>query len=237
MEQDKNSGNNSGNNALNKSLKKSIMPPFSSILWNNNTDLCMACLNHPFVKGIQHGNLERAAFQRYIAQDAFYLQAFRKAYALALAKCSEEYAALFHELMGGVLQELKLHHTYSRQWNINITEVKPLPACQAYTDFLMRVAWQEDVDDIIAAMAPCVCLYAWLGQEIKQSKVSSNPPHNPLNNPYQLWIDTYASQAMQELKKKMEFLLDSLAHGSPEISKLYRYAMQCELAFFQEPLQ
>ncbi|MBI2547928.1 TenA family protein [Candidatus Woesearchaeota archaeon] len=200
----------------------------SQRLWNQNKDLAVACLHHPFVQGIQHGNLERAAFQRYIAQDAFYLQAFRKAYALALAKCSEEHAPLLYELMGGVLQELKLHHTYSQQWGINLKEVKPLPACQTYTDFLMRVAWQEEVGHIITAMAPCMCLYAWLGQEVAKTKVPSNP--------YQLWIDTYGSEAMQELKKKMEFLLDSLAQDSPEMRGLYRYAMQCELAFFQAPL-
>ena len=56
------------------------------ILWESNTDLAEKCLNHPFVIGLADGSLEQNAFRIYVAQDAFYLNAFIKAYALALAK-------------------------------------------------------------------------------------------------------------------------------------------------------
>jgi thiaminase/transcriptional activator TenA len=84
-------------------------------LWNENAELVRRCLEHPFVRGLADGTLNRAVFRHYVAQDAFFLRTFLKAYALAAAKCDDfEGAQIFHELMSGVLDELKLHASYSR---------------------------------------------------------------------------------------------------------------------------
>lgn len=62
--------------------------------------------------GLADGTLNRDAFRRYVTQGAFFQRAFLRAYALAAAK--SEYwnrTRLFHELMGGVVEELKLHES------------------------------------------------------------------------------------------------------------------------------
>jgi thiaminase/transcriptional activator TenA len=59
-------------------------------LWAENQDLVQAVLTHPFVQGLRTGNLPREAFQRYIAQDAFFLDAFARSYALALAHSPDQ---------------------------------------------------------------------------------------------------------------------------------------------------
>ena len=46
------------------------------ILWRANRDLAQACFELPFVQGLASGGLAAAAFQRYVAQDAFFLRAF-----------------------------------------------------------------------------------------------------------------------------------------------------------------
>ena len=46
------------------------------ILWQQNTHLAEACLHHPFVRGLADGTLYPEAFRRYVAQDAFFLNAF-----------------------------------------------------------------------------------------------------------------------------------------------------------------
>ena len=52
------------------------------------------------------GTLNADLFRAFIAQDAFFLGAFRKAYALALARSDEaETITVLYELIGGVLEE------------------------------------------------------------------------------------------------------------------------------------
>lgn len=205
------------------------MHALHTLLWTENKERADSCLAHPFVQGIADGTLDREAFKRYIAQDAFFLRAFRRAYTLALAKSTEKDAARFYELLVGVMDELKLHESYSKTLGIDLEQVDALPACRAYTDFLLRVAWQEGVDVIVAAMAPCIILYAYLGRELAKQDFSQSP--------YADWVRTYGGEAIQKQVSIMESLLDELASDAPKIKDAYRYAMELELRFFDEPLR
>lgn len=199
-------------------------------LWRDSADLAEACLRHPFVEGIGNGTLDRDAFRRYVAQDAFFLRAFMQAYALAAAHSNDiGEAAIFHELMGGVLEELKLHARYADTLGIDLEQVQPYPATRAYTDFLLRVAWSGSLGEILAAMTPCMRLYVYLGTELAQ--------RHGIGGRYQDWIQTYSSEAVGALGLKLEALLDRVAQDTPSIRDAYRYAMECELAFFSAPLE
>lgn len=206
-------------------------PLLHARLWRENRDLARACLEHPFVRGLGDGRLDREAFKRYVAQDAFFLRAFFGAYALAAAKCAGrlDRARLFHELMAGVLDELELHRRYASSLGIDLDGVRPYPACSAYVGFLSRTAWSGEVDEIVAAMTPCMRLYAFLGQELAAAGVLAG-------NPYREWIETYSSAGFEELAAKLEALLDEVARPSSQVGDAYRYAMQCELDFFSAPL-
>ena len=48
-----------------------------------------ACLAHSFVQGIALGESSSERFQVYMAQDAYFLEAFAGAYAMALAMCRD----------------------------------------------------------------------------------------------------------------------------------------------------
>ncbi len=88
-------------------------------LWKVNRDLADACLAHPFVQGIASGDLSRECFQVYLAQDAYFLTAFARGYALALAKSPDrESIAAFKDLLVGVFEELTLHQGYAERWNL-----------------------------------------------------------------------------------------------------------------------
>lgn len=201
-----------------------------NILWNENTGLARRLLEHPFVRGLGDGTLDRDAFRRYVAQDAFFLRAFLKAYALAAAKCDDfERARVFHDLMTGVLDELKLHGSYSATLGIDLDELEPYAATGGYTDFLLRVAWHGSLAEIIAAMVPCMRVYQHLGHELASSLRSDHP--------YEQWIKTYAGDEFGELCMRLESLLDEIASDSPAVHDAYRYAMQCELEFFSAPLE
>jgi len=201
-----------------------------NILWNLNIGTANKCLEHSFVQGVKDGSLNDDAFKTYVAQDAFFLRAFRQAYALAVAKCNDtETARIFHKLMAGILEELNLHKEYSRKLGININNVKPLPACRAYTDFLLRIAYQKGVDEIVAAIAPCMVLYAFIGKKLAEE-------HNK-ESKYVDWIKTYSGEDIQNLAKQMEELLNMVAKDTKEVRDAYAYAMECELEFFNAPME
>ncbi len=194
-------------------------------LWQRNRDLGDACLKHPFVQGIATGQLARASFQVFVAQDAYFLEAFARAYALALAKSPDrEGIGVFKDLLVGAFEELALHRSYAERWGINL-EPEPLASTRAYTDFLLRTASLESVGHTAAAMTPCMRLYAWLGQQLA-------PKLDP-DSPYREWVETYSSPDVEGLAARLEALLDHYGGEPARLAELYRRAMQLELAFFQ----
>ena len=200
-------------------------------LWKSNLELARSCLTHPFVEALRDGSLETGVFSGYVAQDAIFLQAFVKAYALAVAR-SDEPAAMtdLHGLMGAALEELVgLHGSYGEELGIDLRGVNPNRACRAYTDFLLRTAWHASLAEILAAMTPCMRLYAYLGAELA--------PGCGERHPYRRWIETYSSKEMESMAGRMEALLDGVATETQEIQDCYRYAMQCELDFFSDAME
>lgn len=195
-------------------------------LWAQNQDLAIACLNNAFVQGIGNGTLARQKFAYYVGQDAFFLEAFARAYSIAAAKAPDWQAfSTFHDLAGGVLQELKLHGSYAKAWDIEIQQVTPGIATRRYTDFLLATAWSQDIGVTASAMLPCMKLYAFLGQQLATNGI---PDHA-----YADWIRTYSSGEFHPLVTQLEELAQRYATLTPLVQSTYRYAMQCELDFFQ----
>ena len=193
-------------------------------LWTNNADLAQACLENAFVRGLADGSLPEACFKAYVAQDAYFLEAFARAYALALARSPDAHGLrAFYILIGGVLDELELHATYARRLTIDLAHTEPAPATLAYTDFLLATATLQGVAETCAAMTPCMRLYAYLGQTLAKTATSAT---------YQEWIQTYASPDFESLASTLESLLNRYAEPSQQVDSAYRRAMQLELAFF-----
>ncbi|MFN6561837.1 MAG: TenA family protein [Nostoc sp. ChiSLP01] len=198
----------------------------SNELWMANQDLAKACLEHPFVQGIGDGTLEQAKFAYYVGQDAFFLEAFARAYSIAAAKAPDWVGfTTFHNLAGGVLAELQLHSGYASQWGVNLHSVEPGAATRRYTDFLLATAWSADVGLTAAAMSPCMRLYAFLGEQLAS--------HGIPNHQYADWIRTYSSADFQPLAQQLESLVDNYAMSNAVVHSTYRYAMLCEYDFFQ----
>jgi thiaminase/transcriptional activator TenA len=196
-------------------------------LWHAHADLAQTALESTFVRGIADGRLGRAHFKRYVAQDAFFLEAFARGYALALAH-SPDRAGMeaFHELIGGVLEELRLHASYAARWGVDLSQVTPVRATLAYTDFLLATASLGSLGDTCGAMTPCMRLYAYLGRTLSASGAAR------VDNPYHEWVATYASASFDALARTLEGLLDRYATDTPSVRRAYGRAMELELAFF-----
>jgi thiaminase/transcriptional activator TenA len=196
-------------------------------LWSENADLAADSLANPFVRRLADGSLPREAFAGYVAQDAFFLESFARAYALALARTVDTATLLaLTGLIGGVGEELGLHASYAARWGIAMAEVEPSPATLAYTDFLLATAATGALGTVFAAMTPCMRLYAWLGCELDADEAG----------PYGEWVRTYADPGFQALATQLESLLDDHADDVPQVRAAYRRAMQLEVAFFNSAL-
>jgi thiaminase/transcriptional activator TenA len=193
-------------------------------LWKANSDWAAKILAHPFVQGLGDGSLATASFKSYVAQDAYFLDAFARAYAFCLAHgTSRDDLFGFSELIAGVLEELKLHKSYTEKLGVSLDGVTPLPATKAYVDFLLGNARQGDLGETIAGMTPCMRLYAFLGQTLSQKKVAPA---------YADWVKTYSDPGFEALATRLEELLDQHAVDSPAVRANYRRAMELEYGFF-----
>ena len=198
----------------------------SQQLWTANQDLVQASLNHPFVQGIGDGSLPKERFAYYVGQDAFFLEAFARAYSIAAAKAPDwESFKTFHDLATGVLEELNLHAHYAQSWNVDIKSVQPGTATRQYTDFLLATAWSSPIGTIAIAMSPCMRLYAYIGQKLAEPGI---PEHL-----YTDWIRTYSGDEFSPLVQQLEALVEQYAQDTPLNRSAYRYAMVCERDFFQ----
>lgn len=192
-------------------------------LWEGNADLAAAALAHPFVRGLSDGSLPRESFAAYVAQDAYFLEAFARAYAFAVAYSPDRVALeAFADLLSGVRDELRLHDSYAVRWGIDLSTVEPAATTLAYTEFLLVVASTGGLGVTCAAMAPCMRLYAHLGQSLSGRAA----------DPYAEWVSTYADPGFEALAVTLEGLLDTHAGDTAVVHEAYGRAMRLELAFF-----
>ncbi|MDT5292804.1 MAG: hypothetical protein QOF88_7693 [Mycobacterium sp.] len=195
----------------------------STRLWADNGDLAAETLAHPFLRGLGDGSLPRGIFAGYVAQDAFFLESFARAYALALARSSDTPTLLaLADLLAGVREELGLHASYAARWGIDMAGVEPSSATLAYTDFLLATAATGTLGMVFAAMTPCMRLYAWLGASLDADAAG----------PYAEWVRTYSDPGFEALACRLERLLDEQADDGAAVAAIYRRAMRLELAFF-----
>ena len=193
-------------------------------LWDANRDGAERILAHGFVRGLGDGSLPAGRFKAYVAQDAWFLEAFARAYALCLANgTSRDDLEAFAGLIAGVVEELKLHAGYAARLGIDMAGVSPVPATTAYVDFLLETARRGMLGETIAAMTPCMRLYAFLGRELARG---------PVAPAYAEWVRTYADPGFEAMAAGLETLLDRHAADTAAVRANYRRAMELEFGFF-----
>jgi len=193
-------------------------------LWDINGDLAARIRIHDFVEGLGNGSLPVESFKRYVAQDAYFLEAFARAYAFCLANgTSRQDLYDFSELISGIVEELKLHKSAAERLQIDLSRVTPVAATKFYVEFLLNTARRGRLGETIAAMTPCMRLYAWLGQSLGRTQVAPT---------YADWVKTYSDPGFEALAVRLETLLDRHATDTPAIRANYRRAMELEHSFF-----
>jgi thiaminase/transcriptional activator TenA len=195
-----------------------------------------ANFNHPFVLGIGDGSLDEEKFKLYLAQDYVYLKDFSRFLAIAAAKSPDlDAMGRFSDLLGLTLKvEMNLHRSICSDFGISseqLERTEPAPYCLGYSSYLLRIAYEGDFLDILAAFLPCEWGYVEIGTRLKARGL----PHHPR---YAKWIETYTSPEFQELTEFTKSLLNQLAEGAHQakldrLQEIFDYSSRWERLFWE----
>ncbi len=195
-------------------------------LWKDNYEIALLSLNTKFVQGLKNGSLPKNIFQEYLAQDYFFLETFARAYGLAVSKSNDKYSIRkLSELLMGVSEELILHETYAKEWDIDLSKNYIKKTTKNYTDFLDDTSKKLSSIEIMFAMTPCMRLYSWIGKSLYKED---------FDNKYKKWIITYSDESFENLANSLENLIETSkeSYDINQAKYLYKRAIELELDFF-----
>lgn len=171
-------------------------------LYQSAKEIWESYLVHPFVKGIEEGNLDKEKFRFYMIQDYLYLLEYSKVFAYGVTKTKDEalmrkFASFVHSILDG---EMKIHKSYMKRLGITPEEVENAKTSlinQSYTSYMLDVASRGDTLDILVAVLACQWSYRFIGQHI--AKVEGTKEHPQ----YGEWVTSYSSKEWDEITDDM----------------------------------
>ncbi|MGX2951016.1 thiaminase II [Ursidibacter sp. B-7004-1] len=191
---------------------------------------------HEFVQQLAKGTLPKIAFQHYLKQDYLFLFQYSRAISLGIYK-AENFAQIRQAQQANdeLLKEIELHIQFCKEWGISEKELfstQESSACVAYTRYVLDCGIKGGLAELYTAIAPCAIGYAEIAKYIVEQKLS------PEGNPYQAWIDAYASPSFQQAAQDLALFLDKLcASLSPQqlqsLQAIFNTATRMETAFWQ----
>jgi thiaminase len=133
---------------------------------------------------------------------------FNRAYAQALRLAADvDEQRVFHELIGGVLDELKLHSAACEKWGVDLDAVEVHAASRAYVEFLESLHGKSSLE-LVAGMIPCMRLYAYVGRYfLTRADAGVDGIPDPRTSPYAEWFEAYGGDEMESLACRLESLL------------------------------
>ena len=207
---------------------------FSQSLWQANEALFQDTLQLPFNRELAAGTLSMERFRHYMIQDAHYLVAYGRALAVTAAKSdnAEGVVQFANAANEAVVVERSLHDGFMCDFGVTpgqFAAVPLTPACHHYTSFLVATAWSAPYPVAVAALLPCFWIYAEVGRDIQARSAPGNP--------YQSWVDTYASEEFHAAVRGVCATVDRLADGATQATRAamhaaYRDAARLEWLFW-----
>ncbi|HEX6338697.1 MAG TPA: TenA family protein [Jiangellaceae bacterium] len=205
---------------------------WSDDAWRSAQPTYAQILEHPFVRELQAGTLDRDVFLRYLLDDARYLSGYARALAMIAGRLPEtvDVAILARSAAGAVEAERAMHATLLGEHGIDIDGPgEPSPTCRLYTASLIAAAAADPVEVALAGVLPCFRVYAEVGAAIASAAA---PDH-----PYAAWIATYSDPEFAAITGEVEALADRLAKragaGVPErMDAAYALSTRLEWMFW-----
>lgn len=203
---------------------------WSAAAWQEVAGLRAAVDACAFVTGLASGDLDRATFHWYLAQDALYLREYSRSLAVAssLAPTAEEQVFWARGAAEALAVESELHRSH-----VGEALPDPAPATTAYTDHLHASVAGRSYAEAVAALLPCYWVYSDVGERLA---AANHPGH-----PYADWLATYADPAFTASTRTAIAFADRAARAaSPaereRMGRAFAVSVRHELAFFCAPL-
>jgi thiaminase (transcriptional activator TenA) len=189
-----------------------VVATFTQRLLNSVAPIWERTHRHPFVTGLGDGSLPVESFKFYLKQDYVYLIDYAKLFAIASTKADDlATSAKFAALQEATLHhEMELHRQYAARFGISREELEatqPSFVMLAYTSYMLKVAHQGTLAELVSAVLPCMWSYWEIGKQLAQ--VDGALDHEL----YGEWVRTYSSDEFGQLAQWLIGLMDQLAEG------------------------
>jgi thiaminase (transcriptional activator TenA) len=189
---------------------------FSEILFEKVSGIWGKTHQHPFVVGLGTGGLPVDSFIRYMKQDYVFLIDYAKLFAFGSVKARDletmgSFAKLLDETLHG---EMDLHRQYAERFGITnqqLEETRPTPINLAYTRYMLNVAQNGSLEELISTLLPCMWSYWEIGKMLAENYPGSI--EHPL---YGEWVKMYSSAEFGELATWLIEKLNQLVEGKPK---------------------
>lgn len=165
---------------------------------------------HPFVRGIADGSLDKEKFKYYMIQDYLYLIDYARVFALGTVKAADSRtmklcAGYVKQILDG---EMDIHKGYMARLGISLDEAERTPVALdnlSYTSYMLRVAYDGGAAEVMAAILSCAVSYEVIGRHIVE-----NNPRSAEHEFYGEWIKGYSAPEYAEANRVLEDLTEDL---------------------------
>ena len=178
---------------------------FTDELYEAAIDIWEEYLEHPFVKGIGDGTLDKEKFKTYLIQDYLYLVDYVKVFAMGIVKARNvEEMKLYYSAIEGILEdETQVHTNYLKYFGLTPEETEKCTTkltTASYTSYMLGIALKGDIKEIAMTIMPCNWTYHFIGSRLKEKYADVLE-----DNFYKEWIEEYGSE---EFKHGAEVWID-----------------------------
>lgn len=171
---------------------------FTDYLFDEVREIWEGYLNHPFIKEIGEGILDKSKFKNYLIQDYLYLKEYAKVFCVGVVKARtmKEMKFYYNSIKGTMEDETAVHIRYLADFGITPEETENSPyniITSSYTSYMQGIALTGDLKEIAMAVMPCTWSYNYIGNKLKEKYV-----HSLNDNFYKDWIDVYGSEGFDK---------------------------------------
>ena len=200
----------------------------SEILFDEVRDLWDSYLRHPFIREVAEGTLPIEKFRYYMMQDYLYLYEYAKVYAIGIVKSADpELMRFFADFVYSTLNgEMKIHRSYMQRLGIPLKEAEQASmhlTNLSYTHYMMAVAHNEGVLEILASILSCAWSYEYIGKYLAEKPGMLTHPL------FGEWVQGYAGEEYAAGNVVLINMTDRLGEGISEerLSRLKEIFVNC----------